>query len=85
MQVSDIAKSMNLSTSHLSREFRKTHGGPLKTYIDEATLAIAKKYLKFTGHSISNIGNLLGFPDVYSFSHFFKKYAGIGPKEFRDS
>jgi len=85
MQVSDIAKSMNLSTSHLSREFRKLHGGPLKTYIDEATLAIAKKYLKFTGHSISNIGNLLGFPDVYSFSHFFKKYTGISPKEFRDS
>lgn len=83
MQVSEIAKSMNLSTSHLSREFRKAHGGALKIYIDEATLAIAKKYLKFTGQSISSIGFLLGFPDVYSFSHFFKKYTGICPREFR--
>ena len=44
----------------------------------------AKELLKFTKEKIVVISQLVGYNEVYYFSHSFKKFTGMSPKEFRD-
>ena len=44
---------------------------------------IAKKLLKTREFKIGEIADMLGFNDIYEFSHFFMKMAGISPREYQ--
>lgn len=35
------------------------------------------------GHQCSEVADLLGYPDLYTFSHQFKLLTGMTPKEYR--
>jgi two-component system response regulator YesN len=43
----------------------------------------AKELLRFSKEKIVNIAKMVGYNEVYYFSHSFKKYEGVSPKEFR--
>jgi AraC-like DNA-binding protein len=40
--------------------------------------------LKYSHMTIGEISNSLGFDNGYSFSTFFKKLAGVSPREYRE-
>ncbi len=82
--VADYAAMLTKSPKTLSNIFKK--------YIDQSPLQIiqkrrlleAKRLLLSGNLSVKEIGFELGFSDVQTFSHFFKKQEGRSPSEFKE-
>lgn len=83
--IEDIAISLNLSKTHIIREFSKSYGISPYNYLIKQKIAIAKKMLLLKNMNISEISNQLGFEDSNYFSKLFKKKTGISPLQYRKS
>ncbi|WP_051568417.1 helix-turn-helix domain-containing protein [Crocinitomix catalasitica] len=82
-KVSDYAKLLNKSPKTLSNTFKKNVGSSPLQIISNRRLLEAKRMLKHQDISIKEIAFNLGFIDLQTFSHFFKKLVGTSPKEFK--
>ncbi|MFZ1750497.1 MAG: AraC family transcriptional regulator [Saprospiraceae bacterium] len=85
LSLDDLAKIANISSSHLSAEFKKaTKYSPMQLFtslkIQEACQMLAENNL-----SIKAIAFSLGYKDQYHFSKIFKNVMGISPKFFKKS
>ena len=81
--VADVAKYVGASPSYLSRVFKEMVGKTLISTINEKKIEKAKEYLLHTDMKIYEIAEALGFEDTTYFSHFFKKYTKMSPKEYK--
>ncbi len=81
--VEDIAKSLNISTSYLYRSFIKEIGISPKQYLINYRMGEAKRLLKNTEFTITEVANAVGFDDVLAFSRAFKLYNHISPTDYR--
>lgn len=79
----NIAQHVSLSTSYLSRLFRKEVGVTISTYIAVKRIAAAKNMLKYSEFSPLDIANYLSFNSHSHFISTFKKYTGMTPGEYR--
>lgn len=77
-----VAKQLAMSTRTLSRKLRK-EGVAFSTILDETRAALAKKYLAERDLPVSQIAWLLGFREVSSFTHAFKRWTSMTPQQFR--
>jgi len=82
LTITDIAKSVNLSESHLSKLFRnKTGSSPLDYFINlkmqEAIRLLTNQSLR-----IKEVAFILGYKDPFYFSRIFTKHIGENPKAF---
>ncbi|WP_240255504.1 helix-turn-helix domain-containing protein [Ferdinandcohnia quinoae] len=80
-----LAQLCHLSPNYLSSLFRKEVGTPISEYIQLQRVNEAKKLLRLTNYSISDIGTWLNFNDQSYFIKVFKKYSGLTPKQFRNN
>lgn len=83
IMVTDIAESIGASASYLSRIYKEATGQTIIYTINMKKVEKAKLYLKNTDMKIYEIADALGFDNTTYFSHFFKKYTGISPKDFK--
>ena len=81
--VSQYAKALSISPTHLSRLTRATNGMSALRMIEARLMREARRNLAYTNLSISSIAYTLGFSDPAYFSRVFTKDAGISPKAFR--
>lgn len=81
---SDYARSLSISTGHLSRLCRESQGVSASTYIEIATMSEAARLLAFTQMSVASVGYKLGFNDPSYFSRRFKSTRGTTPTEYRN-
>lgn len=81
--VSEIARSVNVSLSYLSRIYKETTGNTLIHFINQKKIDKAKEYLRNTDMKIYEIAEVLGFENTTYFSYFFKKNTGMSPKEYK--
>lgn len=82
-QVRDYADMLYRSPKTLSNLFAAYNiPSPLRI-IHERVAAEAKRLLLYTDKSAKEIGDILGFEDIASFSRFFKRMEGISIMEFR--
>ncbi len=79
----DIAKSLSYSKNHIINTFRDKYKKTPYQYYMEAKIEIAKRYLRQTSCSISDISANLSFSDPQYFSSSFKKLVGVSPREYR--
>jgi AraC-like DNA-binding protein len=79
---SNVAKQLAMSTRTLSRKLRE-EGVAFTTILDETRAALAKSYLAERDLPVSEIAWLLGYREVSSFTHAFKRWTGIAPQQFR--
>ena len=77
------ARQMNLTTVHLNRICKIVVQKTALQVVHDNLLQEAKKFLKGTNYSISEIAYFLDFKDPAHFSKFFKKKEGITPSRFR--
>jgi AraC family transcriptional activator of pobA len=82
LSVNDIARRLNCSRNNVSASFRKETGTGLKEFIDRKRVETAENLLEFTDMRITEAASVLGFPDVYSFSRFFRRMNGASPRIF---
>ena len=85
VSVSDVAGHVGYSVSHVSALFRKYNEMPLKTFLDIRRSKVASRLLEYSDLTITEIAETLDFPDVFSFSRFFRRVVGASPRQFRQS
>jgi AraC family transcriptional activator of pobA len=83
-QVSDYAKALAISPTHLSRLARATSGQSALRMIEARIMREARRNLAYTHLSISTIAYSLGYADPAYFTRVFKRDAGVSPKAFRE-
>jgi AraC family transcriptional activator of pobA len=83
VSVADLADHTGYSRSRLSELFREQAGVTLKRYIDEHRAEAAEALLRYSDYNFSRIADTMGFPDLFTFSRFFKRMRGRSPREFR--
>lgn len=81
--VSQYAKALSISPTHLSRLTRASNGISALRMIEARLMREARRNLAYTNLSISSIAYTLGFADPAYFSRVFTRDAGISPKAFR--
>ncbi len=85
VKVSDIAAYFGYNEKYLSHLFSNIAGLPLKQYILQEKMELAKFILTDTNDTISNIALSLNFSDNHMFMKTFKKVVGLTPSEYRNA
>lgn len=83
--VGKYAKSIGVSRSHFTTVFTERVGMSPYSLLTNERIENAKKYLKNSDLTISQIATKTGFASIERFSNVFKAKTGISPKKYRDS
>lgn len=83
LTVSDYARRLAVTPTHLSRVARTATGRPASRLIEERVVREARRNLVYTGLSVSTIAYALGFSDPAYFSRVFQRATGLSPRDFR--
>ncbi len=83
ISLSLIAAELNISTSHLAREFKKACGVTIGQYIQNIKIQQACEKLKKNNSDILSIALDSGFSDQSHFTKSFKKIIGFTPRQYQ--
>lgn len=78
----EVARRLGTSSRSLSRKLQM-EGTTFAEILDEMRRALAERYLAERRLSISEIAWLLGYREVSSLTHAFKRWTGVTPRQFR--
>ena len=81
--VESLAARANLSPRYFSQKFKEIIGQTVRSYIVEKRIERAEHLLLFTGMTVTEVANALGYNNLHFFSRQFKLYTGRSPSEFR--
>ncbi|HTO65372.1 MAG TPA: AraC family transcriptional regulator ligand-binding domain-containing protein [Bradyrhizobium sp.] len=82
--IAEVARQLGLSSRTLSRKLRE-QGVSFAGILSEFRAALAKRYLAEGELPVSEIAWLLGYRELSSMTHAFKRWTGLTPREFRVS
>jgi len=80
----ELAALASLSESQFRRLFKSVTKKTPSEYRKAMILKTARNMLTLGEFTIGEIAEMLGFCDVYAFSHFFKKELGFAPSKIKD-
>lgn len=80
----DMADSLGLSSTYLSRLFSRETGMRLQDYINLFRVERAANLLIYSEENISYIAEYVNFPSQSYFGKMFRKYKHMTPKEYRN-
>jgi AraC-like DNA-binding protein len=79
---SKVAQRLGMSARTLARKLN-AEGMAFVGILDQLRSALARRYLSERALPISEISWLLGYSEVSSFTHAFKRWTGKTPRQFR--
>lgn len=85
IRLDNLSETTYLSTSYLSRLFKKLTGMNFKAYLEEVRLRHAVEDMRNTDQTITAIAYNNGFPNVSALSSAIRKKYDMSPNEFRKS
>lgn len=83
LSISELARAVGFSPSHLRSLFREQMGLSPNRYIQKLRLRAARQHLRSPYLSIKEVAYLSGFSDPNYFSRHFRKEEGVSPREWR--
>ena len=83
ISMNEMADLCHLSPSYFSRLFSREMGEGFTNYVNRRKVEIAKKELRTTTKSISQIATELGYLNISHFINLFKRFEGITPLVYR--
>jgi AraC-like DNA-binding protein len=78
-----LATQLGISESRLKSGFKAMNGTTVMQYCINKRIEAARLLLKENRHSISEIGEIVGYEDHSAFSRAFRRHVGRTPKEWR--
>ncbi len=78
-----LARHCRCAKSTLGFGFRARHGKSPMRYLADLRATHARRCLEQTEMAIGEIAHAVGYTDVATFSHFFRKHAGLSPSDVR--
>ena len=82
--VSNIARALAMSTRSLARRL-KEEGTSYTEVLDDLRRELAMRYVEDETLGVSQIAWLLGYSEVSSFNHAFRRWTSRSPKAARSS
>jgi AraC-like DNA-binding protein len=82
--ISEAARRLGMSSRTMSRRLRDENV-TFAEILDELRAALAKRYLSDRELPVSEIAWLLGYREVSSLTHAFRRWTGMTPRRFRSS
>lgn len=82
LSVGEIAKSLCVDRRHLTRLFKRETGYTISQYIINVRMEQAKALL-LNNYSVSEVSELCGYNQLFTFSKSFKKVCGVSPSEYK--
>jgi len=79
-----IAAHMQMSERNLSRIFKQEVGMTLMSYVNDARIEAARRYLESTDRGLADIARRCGFGAPATLRRVFAKRLGIGPADYRE-
>lgn len=83
LRITELARRLNLSEGYLWRIFRREIGCSPLQYLEQVRLDEAKRLLRETALSATEIAVATGYPSAAAFFRQFKKNIGLTPLEYR--
>lgn len=83
--IPEVASIIPISSSYLSKIFKKQMKLTIVDYITNYRLAKGKEMIRDSKYNFTEISNILGYNSVHYFSKQFKKCYGISPTEYSKS
>ena len=83
-RVPEVARQLGMSARTLSRKLHEQDMA-FGDILDDLRAALAKYYLGDREVPVSEIAWLLGYQEVSSLTHAFRRWTGMTPKQFRSS
>ncbi|WP_158583893.1 AraC family transcriptional regulator [Salinibius halmophilus] len=84
LSVAELAKRSSYSSFHFQRLFKAQTGLSINQYIRQTRLEWVANLLVFhPNQTIAELADLCGFQSIASFSHSFRAYFGVTPKQWR--
>jgi len=81
--LADLAGNAGCSTYHLTRQFRKAFGVSAIRYLIEVRMGHACELLAYPEIPITEVAELTGYTDLFTFSKAFKTMHGMSPTAYR--
>lgn len=82
--IKELSDLCGMSQATLRRLFKETFGMSPITYKNNLRIKMACSLIVSGAYGISEISEILGFEDIYAFSHAFKKATGVTPSKYKD-
>jgi AraC family transcriptional activator of pobA len=79
----DFADHLAVHVNHLNKVLKERTGRTTTDLIGERLVQEAKRLLRESERPLWEIADSLGFADVATFSHFFRRYVSVSPGTFR--
>ncbi|MFD0712715.1 AraC family transcriptional regulator [Paenibacillus sp. GCM10027626] len=83
LTLDELAALANMSKYYLCRLFKKAYGMTPIQYHVSIRLEKAKQMIQFTGQSLTQIADELGFQSIHAFSRTFRNWEGQSPSAYR--
>ena len=84
MRASSVARALGMSERTMGRKLAQ-EGSSFTEILQQLRSEMAVRYVEDASLPISRIAWLLGFEEVSSFSHAFKRWTGKSPRRMRDA
>ena len=85
IKIDNIALSLGLNRSYLTRLFKEATGYSLQQYLLTYRMKVAVKLLANEALSVNQIAARVGYNDTFTFSKAFKRHFGSSPSEYRQT
>jgi two-component system response regulator YesN len=83
VSLEELSRELGLTSTYLSKLFKREVGVNFKEYLLEKQISEAKRLLRETNGKIYEIAGAAGFSDQHYFSDVFKRYTTLTPLEYR--
>ena len=83
LRVNDYADMLAITPNHLTQIVKQVTGKTSTELLQEKLIIEVKRLLLHTNMTVSEIAELMNFPDQSYFTKFFKKSTGITPLQYR--
>lgn len=78
-----LARQLGISETQLKSGFKSMNGITVMQYCISKRIDAAKLLLKDNRHSISEVGDIVGYEDHSAFSRAFRRLTGCSPQDWR--
>ena len=83
VNLEELSRELGLTSTYLSKLFKREVGVNFKEYLLEKQISEAKRLLRETNGKIYEIAEAVGFSDQHYFSDVFKRCTTLTPLEYR--
>jgi len=83
IEIDDLSKKALMTRRTFDRQFRATLNQSPKQWLTQQRLQKAQKFLEYENLSVERISEMSGFENAMNLRHYFRKYLGITPTQYK--